>query len=667
MNKFYFLIASLAVCAHLEAKVSLPSYFSDNMVLQQNAEVKFWGNDTPGRTVTIIPSWDGITYQAVTGEEGRWCLKIKTPSYGGPYTISISDGKKKKDQAVLNNVLIGEVWLCGGQSNMELNMSEGIINSDKEFEASENGAFDNIRLFHFDNSCSLTLSDDIKPRFGGWTECKGEGLGNFSATAFYYGKMLNEELGVPIGLIESCWGGTNIESWISEKTLSQIHDFDEQLANARAFPKTKEGLDSLYAANMDSWAEAMRQIDPGFDGFNPVWASLDYDDSQWDNLEQSWIPIEFQGYNIDGVYWTRKTVEIPQSWAGKDICINLDQIDDAGYTFFNGTCIGHAEQGMKSTFTVPGSQVKAGKAVISVRVLDKGGLGGNWCEENAKYIVQDGKDTISLARDWKIKITHTNLSELPQLPHSFNNLNWVPCCLYNAMINPLRGITIKGAIWYQGENNASRARQYRVLMPMLIADWRTVWGQDMPFYFCQLANYGQSSIWGEPSGWAELRDAQALAAKHVANTGMAVLIDIGESGDIHPRDKYDVGKRLALQSLAKTYGKDVICEGPQISDYVIEGNKIRVSFKHTEGGLHTATFDKNAFRAEFKDMPVEGFGIAGADQVFHKADAVIDGDTVVISCPDVPYPQAVRYAWSNCPDCNLYNGAGLPAAPFSCL
>ena len=314
--------------------------------------------------------------------------------------------------------------------------------------------------------------------------------------------------------------------------------------------------------------------------------------------------------------------------------------------------LGHTELCTSfSEYDIPAELVKAGKAVIAVRVMDTGGMGGILGDPDS--MVVEGPDGVvaSLAGEWKFKMA-LGLADAPAFPVNTATEPNYPTFLYNAMINPLVNFPIAGAIWYQGESNASRAAQYKDLFPLMIRDWRQKWGYDFPFYFAQIANYMQVQEGAEESEWAELREAQ-LQTLNVENTGMAVLIDVGEANDIHPKNKVDVGKRLALNALANTYGKNVSYSGPIYESYVIEGDAIRISFTHTDGGLVAKGADK-----------LEGFYIAGADHKFHKADAVIEGDTIVVKSNEVSFPVAVRYAWADNPVCNLYNGADLPASPF---
>lgn len=358
-----------------------------------------------------------------------------------------------------------------------------------------------------------------------------------------------------------------------------------------------------------------------------------------------------KGFN--GIVWFRKTIDIPAAWAGKELTLNVGVIDDNDFTYFNGVQVGHTEGWMTSrSYKIPKELVKKGPAVISVRVMDTGGTGGINGSPESISIQRSKSDAVPMAGDWKYQVS-LNVKEIPQMPVNIANEPNVHSFLFNAMLNPLIPYSIKGAIWYQGESNAGQAYQYRELMPLMITDWRNRWGYDFPFYMVQLASFTAQQKTPVESGWAELREAQTQTALHLKNTGMAVIIDAGEEFDIHPKNKQTVGKRLALAARAQTYGEKIPYSGPMYDTYQIEGNKIRIYFKHTDGGLKT----KN-------NEALKGFTIAGVDHKFHWADAVIEGNTIVVSSPEVALPISVRYAWADYPIYNLYNGADLPADPF---
>ena len=645
--KLFLSAAALMLAMQLSAKVTLAPVFTDNMVLQQKTEVKLWGKASPKKTVTVNTSWNGAVYSTMADAEGRWSVYVDTPSAGGPYTISLADGKEK---TVLENVLVGEVWICSGQSNMEMKMRDKVTGWEEDLAGSSK--YKNVRLLHVDFNVSPVPMDEFKTVGDGWKECGPENLMDFSATAFYFGSYLNDNLDVPIGLIETCRGGTVAEAWTSADALRHMPDFKTEVEKLSKLPAGKDERDALFRKEVNQWSLEMQDYDPGFDGARPVWAETDFDDSSWQDCQFPAF-LQFQGFpSTVGYFWVRKTVDIPASCEGKSLHMKLGAVDDNNYTYFNGVELGHTELCTSfSEYDIPAELVKAGKAVVAVRVLDTGGMGGILGDPESMVIEGPEGAVASLAGEWKFKMA-LGLGEAPAFPVNTATEPNYPTFLYNAMINPLVEFPIAGAIWYQGESNASRADQYKSLFPLMIRDWRQKWGYDFPFYFAQIANYMQVQEGPEESEWAELREAQ-LQTLNLENTGMAVLIDVGEANDIHPKNKVDVGRRLAYNALANTYGLNIPYSGPVYDGYIIEDDAIRICFRHADGGLTAKDSDE-----------LKGFYIAGPDRVFHKAEAAIEGDTVVLKSPDVPYPVSVRYAWADNPICNLYNGAGLPASPF---
>lgn len=640
-------VISLFTFFSLQAKITLPKVFTDNMVLQQKTEAPIWGKCTPDKTVKIVTSWDKRTYSVKADKAGNWKINIQTPEAGGPYSISISDGKEVK----LNNVLIGEVWICSGQSNMEMPLSGwGKVNDYQNEIARAN--YPNIRLLHVEQATSTTPLDDLKKTRGGWQVCSPETVADFSSVAYFFGRNLNENLNVPIGLISTSWGGTLAEAWTSGESLEQMPYFTEAVREMRG--TSAEQAQKLYEQKFNEWNNYILANDAGYKNNAAIWADKNLDDCSWQNMTLPGLWEEKGLNNFDGIVWFRKTIAIPADWNGKDLQLRLGMIDDSDITYFNGEEISRGSgYNVDRIYTVPAKLVKSGKAVITVRVTDTGGGGGIYGNENDLFITpkSGAAAKISLANDWKYNIA-IDQSQHPRAPQSVIGNPNQPTVLYNAMIHPLVSYAIQGAIWYQGEANTDRAYQYRELLPLLIRDWRKQWNRDFPFYFVQLANYMKRSAEPQESDWAQLREAQ-FTTLNLENTGMAVTIDIGEGGDIHPKNKQDVGLRLALNARAKTYGENIVYSGPLYKSYRIEGNKIRIFFKASEQKI-----------AVSGNSQLKGFAIAGPDHKFYWADAVIEGAEVVVSSPYVQFPVAVRYAWGDNPECNLYNTAGLPASPF---
>jgi sialate O-acetylesterase len=645
-NKFILkgtgLIACLFLSFPLFATVTLPEFFSDNLVLQQQTDAPIWGKAT-GKSVKLTTSWDNRSYTAQPDANGKWLIRVKTPVAGGPYSISISDGK----ELTLKNILIGEVWICSGQSNMEMPLAGWgkILNYEKEIAAAN---YPEIRLLQIQKVTYTQPQYDIATTSKGWQVCSPSTIAEFSSVGYFFGRDLNKKLNVPIGLIDTSWGGTIAEAWTSGESLEQMPDFEQAVKDIR---KQDNETTESYNQKLKDWSTRVLAADKGQEKSTPDWTTAQLDETAWNSMS---IPNLWENDKLadfDGIVRFRKTVDIPSAWEGKDLELHLDIIDDNDITYFNGKTIGSTEgYANERVYTIPGKTVKKGKAVISVRVTDTGGGGGIYGEANKIFLslASNKAEKILLSGEWKYKQS-VNFKDFPA-PPSQRNPNR-PTVLYNAMIHPLVPYSIQGAIWYQGESNADRAYQYRELFPLMIRDWRKAWNKNFPFYFVQLANFMERKSEPQESNWAKLREAQ-LQTLHLENTGMAVIIDIGDAKDIHPKNKQEVGRRLALAAEANTYKQKNDFSGPVYRNYRIEGAKIRIQFDYA-GGLKSG--DKKA---------LSGFAIAGSDHVFHWANAVIEGKEIIVDSPAVPFPVAVRYAWANNPECNLYNEANLPASPF---
>ncbi len=622
--------------------VKLPALFSDNMVLQQQTKAAVWGWAEVGKTITITTSWNGKKYKGTVTKEGTFKILVATPSYGGPYDLTISDG----DILTLSNILIGDVWICSGQSNMEMPLAGwGKIDNYQEEIAAAN--YPNIRLLQVNHQARKLPADDVVVTNNGWTSCNPTTVAPFSATAYFYAREIYKKTGIPIGLIHSSWGGTVVEAWMSPITIKLNADFAAQ-AEMIAQSGLKE-IGFTEAQNVEKYNALVLSKDLGYKDGKFEFASKTFDDSQWGKIKMPSLWENSVLPNFDGVVYLKKTITIPMTWTGRAIKIGLGGIDDQDVTYFDGEKIGEGKVANAiRTYQIPAEKVTPGEHTITIRVFDIGGGGGISGDPKLMYLME-GQDQISLAGDWKYQVG-LNYNEVGPSPELSSNVNR-PTVLYNGMINPLIQFAIKGVIWYQGESNAGRANQYRTLFPSLIKDWRKRWNiGDFPFYFVQLANFKEAQANPVESDWAELRDAQKETLG-LPNTGMAVTIDIGNAKDIHPKNKQDVGKRLAFISLAKTYKQNITYSGPTVDKVAIENGTIRITFK-------------DAFRGLVVKGPLKSFAIAGEDQKFYWADGLIDGNQIILSSKNVPNPVAVRYAWANNPDANLYNTAGLPASPF---
>ena len=629
----------------LQAKVVLPSVFTDNMVLQQKTDITFYGDATKNKQLTVKTGWNGKEYHTEADGQGKWSLKIPTPAAGGPYEITFSDGKKLQ----LKNVMIGEVWFCSGQSNMEMPVAGWgkVMNYEQEIAEA---AYPAIRLFQVKKNTSLAPLKEVESTLGGWQECSSATVPEFSALAYFYARALWKELNVPIGVIDCTWGGTPAEAWTNHETLRQVMGFREEMDKLERLGFDPNRMEQAYSEERAHWQSLFTEKDKGMENGKLCWTAPSLSEEDWQTIS---LPGYWEGKGLkdfDGIIWFRRSLEIPAEWAGKPLTLRLGMIDDEDITYFNGVEIARGAGYMTPrTYTIPAKLVKAGKAVLAVRVSDFGGEGGIHGKAEELYVEADGK-RISLAGDWKYRIG-LSLKGFPPAPVSPIQSSSYPTVLFNAMVKPWTAFPIKGVIWYQGEANVGRSEQYGDLFPALITDWRRQWRSNFPFYFVQLANFMESKKIQPNSEWAALREAQTKALK-LDQVGMAVTIDIGLADDIHPKNKQEVGRRLALVALAGSYGKNVSSSAPVFQNYIIKGNKMELDFGQKQDGF------------QIKGTTLKGFTIAGPDRVFYPAEAMVHDGKIILSSTEVPAPLAARYGWADNPDCNLYGENGLPVAPF---
>jgi len=630
------LIGFLMLCCVIEtnAAVTLPKIFTSNMVLQREKEIKVWGWADKGETITV--NFNGQSVKTKADKNGNWTLTLKPMTHGGPFHMKISG---KKNVIDLANILIGDVYICSGQSNMEW-VINNTNNAEKEIAESK---YPHIRLFTVTKAMAYQPQKDIEgghPIAIGWLECNPQTVGDFSAVAYFFGRKLNKDLKIPIGLINSSWGGTNIQTWISWDIMSKkpgyekvnYQDLEKEMADRKVkLEKFRESLKNDKGLS-EKW-------------FDPAMAI-----EGWKKIQMPKIWESTEIGNADGIIWFKKEFDLSATEVGKKAVLNLGPIDDADETWLNGKLIGSTNQYNKDrVYIIEAGLLKQGKNTIIIKVTDTGGGGGIYGTEEQLFLDTDGTK-ISFAGDWSYKTSAvtTEFGIRDTGPNSF------PSQLYNAMIAPIIQYPIKGGIWYQGESNTWEAYYYRVLFADMIKDWRSKWGYEFPFFWVQLANFMKADSTPTSSDWAELREAQSLTLS-LPQTGQAVIIDIGEADDIHPRNKQDVGLRLALAAEKVAYEKDIVYSGPVFESMKKENGKIILSFTNTGSGLMAK--DKYGY--------LRGFTIAGADQKFAWAKAMIEGNKVIVFSEPIADPVAVRYAWSNNPDdANFYNKEGLPASPF---
>ncbi|HEY3330711.1 MAG TPA: sialate O-acetylesterase [Capsulimonadaceae bacterium] len=633
------LLAALAVTllamTPRSATAALPfvhSLFTDNMVLQRDVPCPIWGWTTPGAKVDVTV--DNDTVSTTAAADGKWLVKLAAKPTGGTHTITITGPKT----VTLKNVLYGDVWICSGQSNMDF----GMAGVDQWWNEMPSAAEGSIRLFPITTTAAFTPASTVT---GAWTVATSDTLrkrdqydsGGFSAVGWFFGRSVFRKTGVPVGLIESAQGNTSIQPWST-------------VASLRRSPKYSPTMDAFtdYATKV---AETNKANDPAY-AQTDAWRQPAFDDSAWAEMEtpKDWQSTALAGFS--GVVWFRRHVTVPASWAGKDLTVNLGYVFEQSAGWFNGTFVG-GQDGYRNEhkYTVPGSLVKAGDNVITVRIQGDRGLNGKPDQMKLTCDTSD-EPPVTLTGTWKYKAS-TPGSQLTGRRRQFDRI-WTGASLYQGMIAPLAPFAVKGFLWYQGEGNGGQST-YAVELTDMIRDWRATFGQgDLPFYIVQLAGFGpHSDIACDPktSSWGITRECQATVAAKVPNCGLAVAIDRGEVYNIHPPNKRDVGNRLAALALAKTYGLNVPCEGPTYKSMAVENGRVRITFDHANGLKSVGSGPS-------------GFAIAGADKKFYWALATIDGDSAVVWSPSVKDPVSVRYAWADNPVCNLYNADDFPAVPF---
>lgn len=617
------------------AAVKLPSYVTDNMVVQQNSELTVRGNATPGSTVKAAPGWSSKVYTAIAGADGTFTLKIATPGAGGPYSMTFSD---PDGDVSLENILSGEVWLCSGQSNMEMPLIGWgkVMGYETETATAQHPE---IRLLQVRKNTSYKPMADVDVNGGGWQICSPASVAEFSAVAYFYARELARELKVPVGVIDTTWGGTPAEAWTSPDSLKSIPGFEDVIAEMERNNFDATEIQNQFNKRQQEWSRQFDDVVASFD------KSVMHNGDGWGSIvmPSNWEEGPLPGF--DGVVWLQKTIDVPAELAGKPLSIHFSSIDDDDVTYFNGEEVGRTMGvAVHRNYQVPGKLVKAGKNVITVRVLDTGGNGGIAAGTAEARI---GDRIFPLAGTWSYKsdITLDKVAPRPADPRGPK----YPTVLYNAMLEPLHYMPIKGVIWYQGCENVGRAEQYNPLFKALIRNWRKLWNNDMPFYFVQLAGF-QAPVPVQPeSKWAELREAQTAACE-LPNTGMATAIDLGNPTDIHPKNKQEVARRLSLLALGRDYGKDVVYKAPEVSDITVRGNEIVLTFDAPVTSTSSA---------------MTGFIIAGKDGRYTTATPRrIDDRTIAVSAPTVKKPVNVRYNWADYPCGNLYGTTGLPVAPF---
>lgn len=645
-------LLTLLLAGIARAEVNLPSIFSDYMVVQRGSEVPVWGKASPGENVTVEIA--GQRRSTTADEQGRWRVKFDPIESSKPLEMTVVGD----NTITLREIVVGEVWLCAGQSNMQWPVRAS-LDAGRELADADCGK---IRLFQIAPRASADPLDDVTGR---WVVCSAETVADFSAVGYFFGRDLQRSLKTPVGLVQAAWGSTVAEAWTDPRSLAAdpilkpiVDRYNQQLPH---YAK----LYAEYREQLEAYRELVYHRDPGDSRSSQGWANREFDDSRWSTigLPANWE--EATGNIEDGAFWFRKTVELPESWAGRPLVLNLGAVDDCDVTFFNGKKVGATGREarmpwrVRRSYEVPRGIAVAGRNVIAVRVFDLGGRGGMHgpAESMSLSVAGAPGESLTLQGEWRcaVELSLEPKKDLPSPPVEPNGPNMpnAPSNLFHGMIHPIAGYAMRGAVWYQGESNCARAFQYRSLLPAMINGWRRQWRQgNFPFIIVQLPNIRQPAVQPvESSEWAELREAQLMTARTVPNTALAVIIDLGQPNDIHPRNKQDVGRRVALAARSLAYGDKRGGLGPLFRSAEFERGKATVRFDHVGSGL--------VARGKLK-----GFALAGEDGCFVPADAKIVEDAVVVESDQVEHPIAVRYGWADNPPASLYNADGLPASPF---
>lgn len=624
---FIFLLISVLA----NANIRMPLIFSDGMVLQRDKQIPIWGFADANESVEI--HFNKQVKKTTADKNGKWTVNLSAEKAGGPFELTIIG----KNKITIKNVLVGEVWICSGQSNMEFQVFK-TMNGEKEIADAN---YPMIRHFGVAQDLSGTPKDDLKQ--GKWEEANKKNVGNFTAVGYYFARKLYAELKIPIGIINTSWGGTNVETWTSREAFEKSPDFKAMIADVPTL--NVDSISKFYARKMKERVEKI-QGNPVSSDNEDSFKELSFNDNSWGELNTPSLWENQPLGDLDGVVWMRKTITLTAEDLKNKAVLSLAKIDDEDITYINGIEIGRNTQyDLKRVYSVPGNVLKEGKNVIAVRIVDNSGGGGIYGEaQDLKLTI--GSKSIPLDGKWKFRVIVVKTALSP---------NSYPSLLYNAMVNPLVPYGIQGVLWYQGEANVWRAAEYKKSFPLMINDWRTKFKQgNFPFYFVQLSTFdefGGNSQKG--SRWAELREAQSETLK-VPNTGMAVTTDIGNAKDIHPTNKQDIGLRLAAIAMNNIYGKKQVHSGPTYKSQEIKGNQIVLTFDNIGSGLSTPN-----------NVELKGFEIAGADKVFHSAKAIIKDNKVIVSNDQVQSPLAVHYGWADDDTAiNLFNKEKFPASPF---
>lgn len=620
-------------------EIKLPTLISDGMILQRETDLKLWGWAPAGEELQV--NLVDKEYTTTVAPDGSWELELSQLKAGGPYEMTLRCSELTR---VIKNIYIGDIWVLGGQSNMEIPVSRTLDLFEEEVKDARCAG---IRKFSVPQK--YNFHGPVEELEGGeWEEVTPDTVNSFSAVGYFFAKKLYDKYQIPIGLIHTAIGGTPAEAWISEATLKKFDKKYQELLDQCKDDEYVNGTKLMEEHRNIKWYEELDRKDAGYSKKEEPWYQEELDVTDWSDME---IPNSFMGTELEtlkGSVWFRKEIFIPESMAGKPAKLLLGTIIDGDETYLNGVKIGSIPYLYPPRrYQIPKGLLKAGKNVLAVRVILTQNIGG--FVTDMPYFIRTDMEELSIAGTWKYKI---GVATEGMKPTTF--FQYKPSGVFNNMIYPLRNHKVKGFLWYQGESNTWEPYGYKELFQAVIEDWRANWGQgDLPFNFVQLSNFCLWRLEPEVSGWARLREEQRRALQ-IPNTGMAVTIDVGQYNDLHPWDKKSVGERLALWAMKQVFDEEIVCSGPIYDHMEAEGNRIRLHFTYVGGGLRV------------KGDDLKTFMISGKDGKFLPAKAQIEGATVLVWSDEIDEPVAVRYAWSDNPEeANLFNKEGLPASPFT--
>ncbi len=617
--------------------IKLPYLISNGMILQRDSQVKIWGGAAPSQKLMLL--FCNKEFTTITGTDGNWEIIMEGLKAGGPYDLNITCGNS---HTKVREVMIGDVWVLGGQSNMEMPFERSLDLFEEELKQAE---YPYIRKFAVPEAY-----DFHGPREeldgGGWIPVTPGTVSDFSAAGYFFAKRIYEKYKIPIGLIHTAVGGTPAQAWLSEAALAGFPRFHDLLLKYKEDSYVQSKFEKDTACTAD-WYGNLNGTDLGLQA-HITWYDTEFDDSDWKEMD---LPASFKDTELEelrGAVWFRKEFFISGEMKPNPVKLVLGTIINGDNTYINGVKIGSNDSLFaRRRYEVVQGVLKPGRNILAVRVIMTRHMGA--FVTDMPYFLQSGDSRIPLSGTWRYRIGAVTGQLAPT-----ETIIFKPVGAYNSMIYPLRKYALKGVLWYQGESNTDYTEDYTELFEAVIKTWRSTWNLgDFPFLYVQLANYCPWRMEPEISKWAQIREAQRKALK-ISGTGMAVICDAGEYNDIHPRDKKTVGDRLAFLAMNLVYGEDMVSSGPLYQHKVIEGNKIRLYFTGTGRGL------------KVKGERLETFAVSVGDGVFADADAFLDGNTVVVSSDAIKTPAEVRYAWSDNPEAaNLFNEEGFPASPFT--